>query len=321
MKHEYFYLLVFWMSIIVTAVVVAMILRPIIKYFENFLIDYRAAQILLRQRKDGVQGSDVTRFRQTDNMSKLRREDRAVYKRGEELLQQGQLIPAANIFESIGFSRKAIDILEGAGLIDDACAVLIRMNSIGRAGVIYERNKMFEKAARCYTDAQQHEQAGKAFMKLTKKDFRYFNSAAESFAKANNWHAHIQAVGEVLDTPRILDAAFNHGQLETLANYLSHPDIARNSLENLGTDSMNQMLSAVALSPKMVIYTRHWLGITSAFDNEILNFVHQDRDLCAFFWTGLDDLTRNRLTVLVQSGSRLSDEVRAHHLSHLVQAA
>lgn len=320
MKTGNFEILIFWVGIIVTAIVITLILRPVTRYIENLIFKFQTAKSIAAQRNsaNGAPSAEALKLRRTDNVTTMSKADREAFKYAEELVKQGKLVEAAYIFERIGFSRRAIDFLEGAGLIDEACAVLIRMKSIGRAGVVYERNHLYEKAAHCYSEAAQHEQAGKAFLKLTASNFHYFNSAAQSFAKAEKWDAYLRAVAEVLDTDKVIDVALAHGHAEFMVTYLANPEIGRDGILKIRADAMKGILEGLTLTPRMIVYSRHWASITSQHDFEILRFVQKDSELCSFFWSGLDEATRTRLSILVKDPTALPEDVRKPHLLKLV---
>lgn len=316
MKQETFQIIAFFAVITIVALAIVRILRPVTTYIENVIFEYQTARSIIKQRKGGVPvpGTDPLQLRRTDNAAAMSKSDRVAYNQAEQLLKQGKLLEASQIFESIGFSRRAIDILEGAGMIDEACAVLIRMKSVARAGVVFERNHMYEKAAHCFTAAQQHENAGKAWRKLTQNDFRYFNLAAESFAKAGSWDHYLHALAEVLDTKKVIEAAIAQGRVEAIVGYMANPEIARDALPILGREAMTRVLTSLPLTPKLVLQARTWVSLSADYDLELLNVIHRDPDLCAFFWAGLDETSRTRLAMIIQSASALPDDIRAKHL-------
>ena len=61
---------------------------------------------------------------------------------------------AAQLLESISRHREAIDLLEGAGLIDEAANTLLRMGRPNRAALLYKRSGYLKEAAFCFEKAK-----------------------------------------------------------------------------------------------------------------------------------------------------------------------
>jgi hypothetical protein len=89
-------------AIVVIAVAVTRVLRPLINYFENFLFE-RQTQKRVAEMRDGGRAKQPVRVRQTDITANMTREDRAAYKQAEMLVTQGRIVEAAVIFENIRF--------------------------------------------------------------------------------------------------------------------------------------------------------------------------------------------------------------------------
>jgi hypothetical protein len=250
------------------------LLRPLTNYAENALFERFTTRRVVAMRQQPVQRP--VRVRQTDITATMRREDRAAFKRAEALLAAGNVRQAAALFESIRFQRRAIDILESAGHIDDACAMLMRLNAPGRAGVLFERNKQFEKAAHCFTIANQHEAAGKAMLKLGPKDYNYYVTASNAFATAEKWDLVLEALAQVMATDKILEIALMRERTEFLANYMANPELATAVLAKMTDQQLQWFFSSLPITPRFVCLTRSWVKDTvrASLDREVLTYLH-----------------------------------------------
>jgi tetratricopeptide (TPR) repeat protein len=115
--------------------------------------------------------------------------DRRLVKQAEKLLRQGHIQAGAQILESLGLARDAINALEKTGHITEAANVLIRMQRPGRAGVVYARHNMWDKALQCFKMADMPVEAAKCAHELG--DFKtageYFEMAGRGENAAESW--------------------------------------------------------------------------------------------------------------------------------------
>lgn len=310
-------LILFIAVLVVVSIAIAHVLKPITNYFENYLFERQTAKRVKKLRAEN--NNAPVRVRQTDITSQMSREDRALYKRAELLFDEGQVLASANIFEQIKFQRKAIDILEEAGLIDEACNVLVRIKAVGRAGVLYERHNMLDKAAQCFSEANQDESAGNVYIKMAVGNFRYYMSASDAFAKAEKWHKMLKAAAAVLATQKVVESAIAHGEAEFLVDYLSHSFLANSVLPKLTLDQLTKMFTGLPLTPRLILTAAHWARHHSLphLDQLLLNYVHTNVELCAFFWSCLDSSTQARLADMVEQPDLLCSQARVVHQAHL----
>ena len=307
-------IILFGIVLIGVALLAVRVLKPLINYLENKIFEKQTAKAIADLR-DGKKDKKPIAVRQTDISSQMSREDRNKYRFAEDLAFKGRIKEAAVIFESIKFQRKAIDLLEGAGFIDDACAVLARIKAIGRAGVVYERHQMLEKAAHCYTLANQNESAGKVYCRLAAKDYRFFTSAYEAFAKDEKWDAMLNAAGEVLATTKIVEVALTQGKADFLGSYLANYRLAQATFPQLSNSQLTNFFTTLSRTPKFVAYARTWAESVGSehFDAEMLTFVSQKEELCNFFWGDLNETAKNRLIEIVKNSSQLNASAREVH--------
>lgn len=95
----------------------------------------------------GGQGGRAQRMTDTRQLSAA---ERKLYKESQRLLADGKIPPAARILEQLNMPREAIQCLEDHGFIDEAAKILMRMQRHNRAGVVYARHGMWDKAAQCF---------------------------------------------------------------------------------------------------------------------------------------------------------------------------
>ncbi len=161
------------------------------------------------KRRRGSQKSsknkDGSHFRDADQ-EKLNRHERQVMRRAKVHIKSGEVMAGATLYESIGRSREAIQILEENGFIHDACKILLRMNRPNRAGVVFARNGMWDRAIDCFRIAGMTLEVAKCY-----KELKNYLEAAPLYAEAG----------------RMKEAAFCYregGQLEKSATILMDID-------------------------------------------------------------------------------------------------
>jgi hypothetical protein len=311
-------IVLFGLLLVGIALLVVRILKPFINYVENRIFEKQTAKAVAKMR-DGKKDNKPIAVRQTDISTNMSREDRNKYRHAENLAFKGQVQEAAAIFESIKFQRKAIDILEAAGFIDDACAVLRRLNAIGRAGVVYERHQMLEKAAHCYSLANQNESAGKVFCRLAINDYRFYISAYEAFAKDGKWDAMLSAASEVLASTKIVEVALTRNKADFLGTYLANDRLAQATFPHLSDSQISTFFTTLPSTPRFVAYARSWADVESRehVDVALLTFVSQKSELCKFFWTDLKSDARARLSAIVTHSTLLSAAARDVHSQYI----
>lgn len=139
--------------------------------------------------------------RRSSDKKKLSRNDRRICAQGRKLIAEGNLTQGAQLLESIGLTREAIDVLEKNNKIHEAAKILLRMQRPGRAGVIYARHAMWADAAQCFRLAHMHLEvatsareagnfamAAEYFEKVQK-----FEPAAECYLECKNYHRAAKA--------------------------------------------------------------------------------------------------------------------------------
>lgn len=186
----------------------------------------------LRSRKKAKAKSEDGRLRVNDQ-ERLNRHEKQIVKRAKAHIRSGEIMAGATLFESIGMARDAIQVLEENGYIHDACKILLRMNRPNRAGVLFARNGMWDRAIDCFRIAGMTLEVAKCHREL-----RNYAQAAPLYGEAG----------------RMKEAAYCYreaGLLEKSAEiFLEVDDIEAGTkiLETLGNQGAS--LSRVQLSQK-----------------------------------------------------------------------
>ena len=235
----------------VVIVIGALLFYPVVLRVLNFLLNFLfarriAASVAAKRAAGGAPGGGPqVKVRQTDIVQAMSAADRAKYELAEKLLSERRILEAAAIFEAIKFQRRAIDELEKAGMIDEACAVLARLGAIPRVAVLYERNKMYEKAAHFYRKANQPENAAKAFVKHAKSDCRYHSRAAECYEAAGKFDDAMSSWAKVLEYDRVLTIAFDKQLFDSLLALAREPMFARVLVSKLTPEQIFTMFHSL----------------------------------------------------------------------------
>lgn len=197
--------------------------------------------------------------RKTDIFTKLNGKQKKLHAAAEQLYLQKKYREAAQVFEHIGFQRRAVDILEQNGLIDEAAFVLLRMKLPHRAAVILERNGQFEKAIDCYARDNKPEMIAKVYEKMAWKDYRYYQQAADFYLKAGLIDPALLSLAKIMKNQDVLSLAFAHQKYDFLWNYLQNPFAAANLLPQLSGPQIETIIGPIPLTPQCTHSLGSWL--------------------------------------------------------------
>lgn len=269
-------------------VVLYLIIRKFVVAYINLdrQVKVQAHAIKMRQNSQ-TKAPDQTFVRKTDLYDQLTAEQKTWYKQAEELEAQKKFREAARIFEGINFQRKAIDLLEFNGFIDDAAQMLIRMKAVYRAAIVYERNHLYLKAAECFTMDQKHDAAGRSYEKAAAGDFHLFLKAAESYTAAGMIDPCLEAYAKVLKTPEILRISLSSQKFTFLANYMAAPYNAKAVLEAMTPEQASALIDGLHPRPDWVQSMSVWVMYRQdlKFFDYILLSLEGQEDLALLFWS------------------------------------
>jgi tetratricopeptide (TPR) repeat protein len=85
-----------------------------------------------------------------DEIGELSVDQKFIYDQAEELAKEGHILSAAKMMESLGVTRRAVDLLEEYGHIGEATNILLRIHSPNRAAAIYEHHGYWLEAIDCH---------------------------------------------------------------------------------------------------------------------------------------------------------------------------
>lgn len=273
---------------ILVLVFIYLFLRKIVVSYIELRRRVRMQEHAVRMRQGG-QKPEPTIIRKTDIYEQLTAQQKAVHKQAEMLEAQKDYREAARLFESINFQRKAIDLLEFNGFVDEAAQTLLRMKVPFRAAVVYERNNQFVKAAECFIMDQKHDSAARAYDKAAAKDFHFYLKAAESYKAAAMWDQCLDAYGKVLKTNEFVTIALAHQKFEALATYMADPYLSKEVLAMISLDQAKDLVAKLNLRPSWVQSMSVWVlyQLELGFLQTVLERLIDRDDLTQLFWSHL----------------------------------
>lgn len=275
---------------ILLGIVLYLFIRSIVVFFWQATHKDKVQKKVGQLRKPQAKASPVV-VRKTDLFAQLSSEQKKIYLRAKELAELQQVEDAAKLFESINFQRKAIDLLEAHGYIDEACAILLRMGVPYRAAVVYERNGQYLKAGEYFLRDGKLEQAARCFEKLAENDYRFFRRAHECFLKAGLVDQALAALSRLDAVSEVLPLALEHERYEFLQSYLDLPFHAQALLSQLNPIQMQTLIRVLGSTPQGAVRLAHW---TMYRPDEImvlgsLSKLGMDKELAKLFWSRLDE--------------------------------
>lgn len=176
-----------------------------------------------RRRKD----TRLSAVRTTDTRA-LSREEALERDAAYRLVAEGKVVEGALAFEKLGLDRTAIGILENDGFVEEACAMLMRMQRAERAALMYQRNNYFLEAAAHYLHCNQPLQAAECYLMAGKKASKYLRAAAEIFENENKFERAFETYAKQKNFKACVTLCERNGRLEELcSNILSPRDVKR----------------------------------------------------------------------------------------------
>ena len=265
-------------------------------------------------------GQAAAIVRATDLM-RLGKDDEAKRIEATRLIEEGKVLEGARLLEELSLQRYAISALEQAHLIDDACAVLVRMNRPGRAGVIYQRNAMPLKAAEQFLVANMPNEAARCYIEagIFAKNGDSGSGAAGSAAAAAATHLCKAAdIYEGLGKyPEALDA-FARGELashfvqfclkyslyEALRDYMHDAKNTRAGFAVLDMYTTKKLVKAIGLDTQTAGSLSLWCKTVKRVEliEMSLRKLEESKNLLSLFWSLLpEDLTAQIVTSLLSA--------------------
>ena len=283
---------------VVGAVFVYIFLRKfILSYYElRNRVHTQDQAVKLRQGAQPAKAEPVI-VRRTDLFEQLNPQQKLIHKQAEDLAAQRNFREASRLFESINFQRKAIDLLEFNGFIEEAAQILIRMKVPYRAAIIYERNNQHSKAAECFILDNKHDSAARSYEKAAPMDYPLYKKAAECYFAAGMTDNCLEAYGKVLATAEILKICLGSNKFEFLASYMADPYNAKHVLEHMTADQIQHFIQSISLRPNWVQSMSVWVLYHHelSFFHSILYKLITHKDLAILFWSHISGAYCNHL--------------------------
>lgn len=275
---------------ILIGILVYLFLRGIVVFFWSATHKDKVQKKVGELRKPQAKAAPVV-VRKTDLFAQLSSEQKKIYMQAKQLVELQQFVEAAKLFESINFQRKAIDLLESHGLIDEACAILLRMGVPYRAAVVYERNGQFLKAGEFFLKDGKPDQAARCFEKHAEQDYKLYRRASECYLKAGQVDQALLALQRLDAGPEILPLALQHQRFEFLQRFFDLPFHAQALLPQLQPQDLLQMIKTLHLTPLSAVTLAHWTMYRpdEIMVLEALNKLGGDKELAKHFWVRLDE--------------------------------
>jgi tetratricopeptide (TPR) repeat protein len=141
-------------------------------------------------------GNSSSSKNRSQDQKKLSKNDQRIIYKATQMAKSGDCKSGAMILEQAGLFRQAISLLEDFGQVDDAAAILLRMQRPHRAGFVYARHGKWQNAAACFKQANQHVEAGRCLREAEKYveaaecfvAAEKFDDAAQCYIQNNDWH-------------------------------------------------------------------------------------------------------------------------------------
>jgi tetratricopeptide (TPR) repeat protein len=292
---------------IVIAVFVYIFVRKFVLSYLELRNRVRVQEHAAKARAGAAPGKvEPVIVRRTDLFEQLTPQQKLIHKQAEDLAAQKHFKEASKLFESINFQRKAIDLLEFNGFIEEAAQILIRMKVPYRAAIIYERNNQHVRAAECFTMDNKHDSAGRSYEKAAIADYHFFKKAGESYFAAGMVDNCLEVYAKILLSAEILKVCIGSNKYEFLASYMADPYNAKHILEHMAADQIQNLIQNINLRPSWVQSMSVWVLYHHelSFFHSILFKLISHKDLSILFWSHisgaycahlLDSLSKNAL--------------------------
>ena len=206
-------------------------------------------------------------------------------------IESGDAVTGAQGLLSIGLERDAISALENKGFIDEACAILLRMNRPNRAAVVYQRNDRHLPAAKYYVVAGMKAEAAECLMAAAQTDSRYLIDAAQLYVDVKNYTAAFHAFLQAQSYERVAALVMKEDLFELLRDSLSEKQLIRGVFEHFDVKSLRRIVylmpEDLASARALALWCRTLKRIE--FIELCLRRIQEVRSMAVQFWLALSD--------------------------------
>lgn len=200
----------------------------LLSFLVSFYFHKRELKKIILKRKNDKEGP----VRSTDHIvltkSQLALRDKAILMIGD-----GKILEGTKILEDLNLHRYAVSTLEASGYIEEACAILMRLDRPLRAAAVYSRNKQHKKAADIYTQVGAIEEAARESMEAGLVDKFYYEKSGDlyvkigdfelakmAYSKGQFWEKLLEVSMETKDWGCVLEAYENQPKISSkISNY------------------------------------------------------------------------------------------------------
>lgn len=249
----------------------------------------------------------------SSDLMRLTKDDERKHAMAVKLVEEGRIHEGALLFEELKLQRNAISALEGAGLIDEACAVLTRMNRPNRAGVIYHRNGMPVKAAEQFLIANLPEEAAKCYLEAGKDDAGSLRKAADIFEGLGRHDAALDAYarGDLMEP--FVAFALKHAMFERLRDAMHDGRTTRSGFAVLDMYSAKKLVKHVPVDTQTAQSLALWCRTIKRVEliELALRKLEGDKNLLSLFWSLLpEDFSMQIVSSLLSAPQFRAPEVK-----------
>jgi hypothetical protein len=244
---------------------------------------------------------------------KLSKQDEAKRQRAIKWIESGKVKEGARLFEELGLQRQAISSLEQAGFIEDACAILMRMNRPNRAGVLYQRNGRPLRAAEHFLIANLPEEAAKSFMDAGKEDPNCFRKAADIYEGLGRFDAALDCYqkGDLMEA--FVAFCLKHGNYLRLRDVMQDSRYTRLGFGLLDMHSTKKLIKNLPVDSQTAQSLALWCRTVKRVEliEMALRKLTEDRALLTLFWSLLpEEFSAQIVSSLLSAPQFKSDEAK-----------
>lgn len=228
---------------------------------------------------------------------------------------------AAQMLEDAQLQREAIDLLEANGLLDDAVAILVKINRPNRAGVIYERNKNFEKAALYYLRAKLVDEAKRCCKQIKEYSLALSTELAFLFAEAGDKSSALRLLAGINDRGKIIKLTRDTFAYQELAVFLDQKAARALILDSLSISDIEHMLQDMP-QDHILPLTRAIMWLNESLKGEwvlpAFHFIADKRDVAQYFAEQIDEVV---LEKFISHSQNFNDEFVLKKVKNIEWAA
>lgn len=254
--------------------------------FVSFVFRPRHRNLKSIRKKRKAHSADVVR--QSDN-PRMNLQQRMSRERAEKLIAEGKVVEGARILESIGLDRQAIAVLEGDGFVDEACAMLLRMQRFERAAIIYQRNNYFLEAAAHYLHCDRPIEAAECYLSAGKLRKVYLKHAARIFERENEISQALRAYHLQKNFKAFIDVCERFSRHDALCEMVVNPRDVKRLVKVVDESVLKQIVGKLPVSTG----TANWLSLvvnmkpSTELCFEVTRALLADNEAVNLFWAQL----------------------------------